>query len=132
MDDEQARTQAVINFEGQTLAFAGQHGLAIGRTHAQCVIDGAANALARMDGPKNAATYLYAVADRIVGGVREPTPLPAVLLPAPKALQLIHAIEEVEEVNEPLPRLLQPPRVSPTIIAVSFALLVALLVTPWR
>jgi len=130
MANDEARTQAVIHFEGHTLAFAGQHGLAVGREHAQCVIDGAANALVRMDGAKEAATYLYAVADRIVGGVREPTPLPAALLPAPAAVKLIHAIEEV--VEEPLPRLLQPPRPSPLIIAVSFALLIAVLVTPWR
>jgi hypothetical protein len=101
------RKQATINFEGQTLAFAGQYGLAIGREHAQCVIDGAANALARMDGAKDAAMYLYAVADRITGGVREPTALPAALLPAPKPVPLILAIEELDP---------PPPRRVPTAV----------------
>lgn len=107
MNDELRRLH-VLGFEGQTLNFAATHGLETGLLHTRCVIDGAANALARLDGEKNAAHYLYAVADRIVGDVREPTALPQALLPAPKAAQLIHAIEEV--VDEPLPRVLQPAR----------------------
>jgi hypothetical protein len=100
------------------------------------VIDGAANALVRMDGSKDTAEFLYKVADRVVAGMREPTPLPLALLPAPKAQLLIREIEEVleEDKHEPLPRLLQPARGLSlgAIVAVAIALLIAFLVTPWR
>lgn len=130
MSIDENRRRNVLGFEGQTLAFAGQHGFDIGIEHAQCVIDGAANALAQMHGPQYTALFVYAVADRIVANIREPTAWPPALLPAPRTARLIKEIEEI--VEEPLPRLLQPPRPSPIIIAVSFALLIALLVTPWR
>jgi hypothetical protein len=100
------------------------------------IIDGAANALVRMDGSREAAEFLYRVADRLVAGAREPTPLPQALLPAPKAQLLIREIEEILEETkvEPLPRLLQPRRD----IALQWfsyivaALVVAFAVTPWR
>jgi hypothetical protein len=87
------RRRNVIGFEGQTMAFAGQYGLDVGREHAQCVIDGAANALAQMHGPEETAIFLYAVADRIVANIRQPTPLPAALLPAPRAAQLLEHVD---------------------------------------
>jgi hypothetical protein len=61
------------------------------------VIDGAANALVRMDGSKDTAMFLYAAADRIVAGMREPTPMPPGMLPVEHAKVLIHEIEEVLE-----------------------------------
>lgn len=122
------RRRNVIGFEGQTMAFAGQYGLDVGLEHAQCVIDGAANALVRMDGAKNTAEFLYAVADRVCSGVREPTACPAALLPAPRAELLI------KEIDEPLPRSLLPVRANSlgAIVAVSVAFWIALVVTLWR
>lgn len=127
MSDENRRRN-VMGFEGQTLAFAGQHGFDIGIEHAQCVIDGAANALAQMHGPQYTALFVYAVADRIVANIREPTAWPPATVPAPRTMQLIQAIDE------PRPRSLQPvrPNALGAIAAVAIALVIACLVTLWR
>lgn len=129
--NEQRRKVDVAAYQGHSVIFAQQHGAACSIYNMQCVIDGAANAYALVDNPRAAAEYLYAVADRIALEAGEVT-MPAALLPAPKAVKLIHAIEEV--VEEPLPRVLQPVQANSigAIIAVGVALLVALLVTPWR
>ena len=70
-------------YEGQALNFAGQHGTDMGAYSARCCIDGAMNALVRMVGPEEAAQYAFALADRIVGGVREPTEFPPKLIALP-------------------------------------------------
>lgn len=40
----------------------------------RCIIDGAMNGLVRIEGAKAASIYAFALADRVVSGVRAPTP----------------------------------------------------------
>lgn len=72
------RKQIVLSHEGQCLAMAGPNGG--GEEHARevtrCVIDGAFNALIRMEGAEQAAKFAFALSDRVVGQLRQPTELP--------------------------------------------------------
>ena len=51
---------------------------------ARCAVDGVMNALIRMAGREEAAKYAFALADRVVGGLREPTALPMLVAPEAK------------------------------------------------
>jgi hypothetical protein len=74
----QVKEQMVLAHEGQTLMMAGSHGNDHAVSMGHCVVDGVMNALVRMEGPEKAAEYAFALADRIVGAVKSPTPLPFV------------------------------------------------------
>lgn len=74
--------QRVIHYEGVMLATVGEHGQEVAASNARCCVDGAMNALIRIEGPREAAVFAYAMADRAVAAIREPTQMPA-LLPAP-------------------------------------------------
>ncbi|NWG24563.1 MAG: hypothetical protein HXY30_09175 [Pseudorhodoplanes sp.] len=75
MNDEQRR-QAILFYEGQVLTSAGHGGVAQAAETAQCMIDGATNALVRLQGAAEASQFAFAVADRAVSGVRGPTAWP--------------------------------------------------------
>jgi len=78
--------QIVIACEGQALAnAAGMGGVDGAAESARCVIDGWMNALIRLEGQRAAAEFAFALADRVAGGLREPTPW----VPAPAALPAI-------------------------------------------
>lgn len=72
------RQQMVMTYEGQTLSNAGHFGTAHGAEHARCAIDGIFNALILMEGAEEAATFAFALSDRVVGRLRTPTPWPAI------------------------------------------------------
>lgn len=75
MTDEQ-RQQAVLFYEGQVLTTAGHNGVGQAADAARCIIDGTMNALVRLQGANVTSQFAFAVADRIVAAVREPTPWP--------------------------------------------------------
>lgn len=69
--DAGARSRTILFQEGQAIqAAVGDDGPAI----LKAVIDGWMNALIRIEGSRDAAVYAFALADRVVAGVREPTP----------------------------------------------------------
>lgn len=65
--------QRVMSFEGQVLQLAGEYGNEIGIGVAHDMIDGAANALMRLEGSFVAAEFTFALNDRIVAKVCTPT-----------------------------------------------------------
>jgi hypothetical protein len=69
------RNNYVLNHEGQILSLAGSSGQAIASDYARCVVDGAMNAIIRMEGAEKAAAFAFGVADRVAGGLRAPTPI---------------------------------------------------------
>jgi hypothetical protein len=71
------RAQMVIYYEGQSLSNVGQVGVIQAPEHARCIIDGNFNALIRMEGREAAAVYAFALADRVVGGLRAPNAIRA-------------------------------------------------------
>ena len=73
-----ARKRYVLMHEGRPLSNSGPHGEEASIDLARCAIDGAMNALIRMDGREKAAEYAFALADRVAGGLREPTALPMI------------------------------------------------------
>lgn len=76
------RKQQVLLYEGQAISAAGHHGKDGAIELARCAVDGVMNALIRMEGREAAATYAFALADRVVGGLREPTAFPVAPAPA--------------------------------------------------
>lgn len=76
MIPESQRRMLVLMHEGQLIANAGQAGDEDGAALARCVIDGAFNALIRIEGRDKAAEYAFAAADRVVGGIKAPTAWP--------------------------------------------------------
>lgn len=74
--------QRVLHYEGVMLATVGEHGQEVAASNARCCVDGAMNALIRIEGPQEAAKFAFAMADRAVAAIREPTHVP-MLLPAP-------------------------------------------------
>jgi hypothetical protein len=72
------RSQVVLSHEGQALNLAGCHGISEAGELSRCIVDGVMNALVRMDGPEETAKFAFALSDRVAGGLREPTALPAV------------------------------------------------------
>jgi hypothetical protein len=71
--DAKTREQLVMMYEGMALNRCGCIGAAVAAEETRCAIDGMANALVRMHGREEAAEYLFALADRIVGGLKTPT-----------------------------------------------------------
>lgn len=88
------RDDLVLFYEGQALTMAGQVSREFGAMHTRCMVDGAINALLRIDGADNTALYTSQLADRALLRLRAPTefvplkpmvevaaPLPASSLP---------------------------------------------------
>ncbi len=65
----------VARYEGNCISNADNAGLNEAGAHAECVVDGAMNALIRLRGREEATIFAFAVADRIAGGLRVPTEL---------------------------------------------------------
>jgi hypothetical protein len=87
MMDEATRRQQIMTYEGHVLSETSR-GACYGADNARCLIDGAFNALIRIDGREAAALFAFAVSDRIAGGLRQPTawPLPPGAQPAPESV----------------------------------------------
>lgn len=78
--DAAARARTILFQEGQAIqAAVGDDGPVI----IKAVIDGWMNALIRIEGSRDASVYAFALADRVVAGVREPT-AEAVVVEIPK------------------------------------------------
>lgn len=90
----QTRRNTILSHEGQLLNIAGSSGDEMAADLARCVADGALNALIRIEGAESASTFAFGLADRVAGGLREPTRLP---LPSLSA----HLDDEEDEVEEP-------------------------------
>lgn len=70
--DADTRKRVILSNEGQLIQIA-SHNESDGADIVRCHIDGAANALIRIEGREEAARYFFALSDRVVGGLREPT-----------------------------------------------------------
>ena len=79
----EARKDIVIAHEGQALMVVGSAGRGYAAEMAMAVTDGLMNALVRMEGSEAAAKFAFALADRVAGGVREPTNFQIVISPSP-------------------------------------------------
>lgn len=77
-----------ISFEGQLLHIAGNSGEETGIAVAKDMIDGATNALVRLEGAQAAAEFAFALSDRVVAKVGVTT---ATLLPAPAPPSIVPA-----------------------------------------
>jgi hypothetical protein len=71
--NDEARRNLVMVYESQALAVGGTCGTPMGVDHARCIVDGAMNAIIRMEGAEKAAAFAFGVADRVAGGLRAPT-----------------------------------------------------------
>lgn len=70
------RERLIVRQEGVLLQLAGEQGDEYAGLVARCVIDGLANALIRIEGREEAAKMAFALADRLVSGVKSPTQWP--------------------------------------------------------
>lgn len=79
------RQRVTLHLEGQMLQLVSSHGKDLAAEHVRGVIDGCFNALIRIEGVDETAKFSFALADRIVGGLKQPTawPLPAVVEAVP-------------------------------------------------
>jgi hypothetical protein len=66
-------SRIVLMYEGQLLNDAGVNGDSHSAHLAHCMIDGAFNALIRIEGVDAAASFSFAVSDRVVGRIKAPT-----------------------------------------------------------
>jgi hypothetical protein len=69
------RRNSMLFHEGQVIQSAGHHGSDHAAHMARAVVDGVMNALIRLDGAEETAKYAFALADRVVGRLKEPTAL---------------------------------------------------------
>lgn len=74
MLDETTRQRIMIQQEGAILASVGAYSEpAVACEIARCQLDGITNALIRMQGAKETAAFVFALSDRVAGGVRDVT-----------------------------------------------------------
>lgn len=74
MLDEATRQRIMLQQEGAVLASVGSYNDArVTCEIARCQMDGIANALIRMQGAKETASFVFALSDRVSGGVRDVT-----------------------------------------------------------
>lgn len=78
-----ARTAATLFNEGQLISFASQRTAEEAIEQARGVADGCFNAMLRLGAAEDAAGFAYAVADRMVDRVKEPTAWPLAKAPNP-------------------------------------------------
>lgn len=86
------RHQMMLNYEGQCLTIAGNQGVEGACAVTRCYIDGAMNALVRMQGPEEASKFAFALCDRVAGGLRAPTAWP-IALPSTVESTALKAVE---------------------------------------
>ena len=92
------RRGIMLNHEGQILTLAGGGDLGTASDYARCVVDGAMNAIIRMDGAEKASAFAFGLADRVAGGLREPT----AIFPASAALPPLVPDDATEELLDAL------------------------------
>ena len=80
MLDEEQRQRIILHQEGLILGNVGSVGVPMQCEIAQCQIDGVANALIRMQGAKETAAFVFALSDRVAGGLRDATDFVSPLL----------------------------------------------------
>lgn len=74
MLDEATRQRIMLQQEGAVLASVGAYSEpSIACEIARCQLDGISNALIRMQGAKETAHFVFALSDRVAGGVRDVT-----------------------------------------------------------
>lgn len=74
MLDEATRQRIMLQQEGAILASVGSYSEpSIACEIARCQLDGISNALIRMQGAKETAHFVFALSDRVAGGVRDVT-----------------------------------------------------------
>lgn len=74
MLDEATRQRIMLQREGAILASVGSYSeSSITCEIARCQLDGITNALIRMQGAKETAHFVFALSDRVAGGVRDVT-----------------------------------------------------------
>ena len=74
MLDEATRQRIMMQQEGTILASVGSYSDASTTCEiARCQLDGITNALIRMQGAKETAAFVFALSDRVAGGVRDVT-----------------------------------------------------------
>lgn len=74
MLDEATRQRIMLQQEGVVLSSVGTYSdAAIACEIARCQLDGISNALIRMQGAKETASFVFALSDRVAGGVRDVT-----------------------------------------------------------
>lgn len=74
MLDEATRQRIMIQQEGAILASVGAYSEpAVACEIARCQLDGISNALIRMQGAEQTAAFVFALSDRVAGGVRDVT-----------------------------------------------------------
>lgn len=73
MLDEATRQRIMLHQEGVVLGNVASIGMEDACSAARCQIDGIANALIRMQGAEDAARFVFALSDRVAGGVRDVT-----------------------------------------------------------
>lgn len=96
MLDEETRRKLMLQQEGQVLASAGTYGIPMACESARCLIDGATNALIRIDGAEKTAGFVFALSDRVAGGMRENTDYLSTIL---THAQVDQAFDEVADAH---------------------------------
>lgn len=89
MLDETTRQRIMLQQEGTVLASVGSYSdPSITCEIARCQLDGITNALIRMQGAKETASFVFALSDRVSGGVRDVTDYcPPFLRGEPKVIE---------------------------------------------
>ena len=72
------KDQVMAGNEGQILVMSSNCGAEYAGQMARCSIDGAMNAIVRLEGAERAALFAFALSDRVAGGLRATTPLVSV------------------------------------------------------
>lgn len=68
------RRKLMLSSEGQILSMVGNIGADLAADTARSIVDGALNALIRIEGVEGAAGFTFALSDRIAGGLKISTP----------------------------------------------------------
>ena len=94
MLDQDTRRKLMLQQEGQVLASAGSYGVPTACESARCLVDGITNALIRMEGAEETANFMFAVSDRVAGGLRENTDYVSTIL---KEVVVDRAFKEIRD-----------------------------------
>lgn len=71
--DQENRRKLMLRQEGAILSSVACNGISTTCEIARCQIDGLANALIRIEGAEETALFIFALSDRVAGGIRENT-----------------------------------------------------------
>lgn len=93
MMNRKLREENVLQHEGQILAVCGRGTKEEAIEVAECLIDGAVNALLRMQEPDEVAKFTFALSDRVVARARRPTFVPGTLSLAPSEVPAVIEIK---------------------------------------